>query len=456
MREPPSESDSALEKKVREQSNPGAALGALVRAIPREVPVALLVDEYDAAIIADVSKHHWEAAKDGIAALRSLLMSTKSLEYGSRIERCIVTGVAKFARASLFSGANNFKDLTENPQLSAAIGFSEQEIRTDFPKELAKLANSLGKDVDETVAELARHYNGYCFDGQTTCFNPYGVLSALESSQLTELELAGATGTNWLGLTAGVTMLKLMEKLETPVNVAGDSALDVADLEAKRVNVIPLLLQTGILTVSRCQPPEPPARKLKCVLPNEYARQSFMRMVETAVPGAKVSNLAAALRRRDHAAFKQEATALMELVPNSVLKTHTPRESIFQTALFGALYSALPFEEALVTVENAVQRGRADIIIHFKREPQDAWVIELGLGKPNETAASKLEQAQLYAAGFIHHPTVYCCAMLISEKAPTASTGDTQPVVTYAWSRRVSSGENPNWEQLETLVPQSS
>ena len=55
---------------------PADALGALIDAVPDAVPVALLVDEYDAAIIQDVSKGRWAAADMGVEALRSLAMTT--------------------------------------------------------------------------------------------------------------------------------------------------------------------------------------------------------------------------------------------------------------------------------------------------------------------------------------------------------------------------------------------
>jgi hypothetical protein len=101
-----------VSRKVMEKTTTSGALGSLVAAVPSSVPVALLVDEYDAAIIQDVSKGRWDAADAGVEALRSLFMSTKSPVIGSRIERCLVTGVARFAHTSLFSGANNFDDLT--------------------------------------------------------------------------------------------------------------------------------------------------------------------------------------------------------------------------------------------------------------------------------------------------------------------------------------------------------
>ena len=142
-----------LKKEVQTRSTPGGALRALVDAVPREVPVALLVDEYDAAIINDVSKHRWDAAKAGVDALRSLLVATKSPDFGSRIKRCIVTGVAKVTLVSLFLGPDSFEDFTAHPLLSAAIGFSEQEIRAVFPTELERLASSLGTNVDGAVQE---------------------------------------------------------------------------------------------------------------------------------------------------------------------------------------------------------------------------------------------------------------------------------------------------------------
>ena len=191
----------ALGAEVASMATPADALGALANAVPSAVPVALLLDEYDGAIIQDVSKGRWDAADAGLAALRSLAMSTKSPHFGSRIERCLVTGVARFAHTSLFSGANNFTDLTGHPLLSRVLGFSEAEIRATFPAELERLAQGQGTDVNGAVQKLAHWYNGYCFDGASTCFNPFPVLTALQAGRITGLEMEGASGTNWLGLT---------------------------------------------------------------------------------------------------------------------------------------------------------------------------------------------------------------------------------------------------------------
>jgi hypothetical protein len=240
----------ALEAVVRSAPTPESAVRALVRAIPAGVPVVLLVDEYDGAVVQDVSKRRWGAAEAGVAALRSLLMATKTA--GDRIERCLVTGVAKFAHTSLFSGANNFLDFTASPLTSAALGFSKEEICATYSEELSRLAKSLNKDVEGALAVLAEWYNGYCFDGTTTSFNPFPVLRALKAGRLTEREMEAASGTNWLGLTPAVVVQRLFDELAQRVSVSTQDAarFSIADLENQSVHVVPLLLQTGLLTLT--------------------------------------------------------------------------------------------------------------------------------------------------------------------------------------------------------------
>jgi len=102
----------------------------------------LLRAEYDQAIIQDVSDGLWPAAKEGIKALRSLMMATKSLDLCGRITRCLVTGVTRFSHTSLFYGANNFTDVTGEPISSRVLGFTRAELRRSFPEHLRRMATS--------------------------------------------------------------------------------------------------------------------------------------------------------------------------------------------------------------------------------------------------------------------------------------------------------------------------
>ena len=433
---------SALSADVRAAVTPDDAVSILVRAVPRGVPVALLVDEYDSAIIQDVDDG---AARAGTKALRSLLMVTKSPDIGARIERCVVTGVARFARTSLFSGANNFKDFTDSPLISRALGFSEKEIRATFPRELARLATSLGTDVDGAVAELSHWYNGYCFDGVTPTYSPYAVLTVLGAGAITERELDAATGTNWLGLAPSAVVEGLAEERLAGVRAVTHEPVDIADLEARRVHVVPLLLQTGLLSLVHGQPH-------MCRPPNEYARRSLQRMIETALAATPeaLAGFAAALRGRDRAAFEAATRLLFEQLPRTLFKRAVEdergvlREAVYHAALFGALTACAP-PGVDVQPQAPTHRGIADIIIRFGgATPPAVWILEVGIGRAGD-AAAKLLQPQAYArAAAAALAEVHCCAVLVANVQPAttaagrAANGD--ELVSYAWSRRTAEG----------------
>jgi hypothetical protein len=424
---------ATLEAKVRAASSPGKAVQMIVSAVPRGVPVALLVDEYDAAIVKDVSKGRWAAADDGLEALCSLLMATKAPDIGPRIERCIVTGVARVALTSLFSGANHFSDMTDDPLLSRVLGFSEAEIRATFPAELERLAAALKTDTNGAVAELARWYNGYSFDGATSSFNPYPVLVALRAGVITERELDGASGTDWLGLAPGDVAAGLAQELGAGVRT-DVARFDIADLKARRVRVVPLLLQTGLLSLVAGQPAQ-------CRAPNEYARGSLQRMVSTALEVAPVAlaPLAAALNARDRAAFSDFASLLFARIPRTLFKVDPggavgPREAVYHAALFAALMAAAP-PGVSVEIEASSLPGRADIIVRFSPPRAEAWVIDVALGA---NAKAKLGQVQAYALA-LSEPDVYCCAVLVRAGKGTRSASAAAArgaLVTTAWSAR--------------------
>ena len=429
----------ALGAKVRRMTTPSGALGALVGAVPSAVPVALLVDEYDAAIIQDVSEGDWAAADMGMEALRSLAVSTKSLHFGSRIERCLITGVARFPLFSLFSGANNFADLTGDPLLSRVLGFSEAEIRATFPEELARLAGGLGTDVDGAVAQLAHWYNGHCFDGATLCFNPFPVLSALRAGVITQREMQAASGTNWLGLTPGDLVHSLAAELGRGTRSGSPASFDIADLDRRRVRAVPLLLQTGLLTVE-------PGQVQRCHPPNEYARASLQAMLTSALAGEdgwqqctlEFAALFSSLSKRSPAAFSDAAAQILRRVPGAMLKGSKAaggsggvRESGYHAALAGALVAGAPLG-VRVELEASSMSGRADIVVRFGGGL--AWVLEIGVGRAGGT--EKLLQAQAYGCDQ-SESEVLCCSVVVAPQVSASAAGDAPRRVDCAWSKRV-------------------
>jgi len=294
------------------------------------------------------------------------------------------------------------------------------------------------------LASIALHRlrSGYCFDGMTSCFNPFPVLSVLAAGCITSKEMEAASGTNWLGLTPAAV---LQDALASSMPGPTDDIVDIAGLESRRVHAVPLLLQVGLLSLV-------PDHKDAYRPPNMYARLSLERMLETALDAGNGSlslrTLAAALEARDRAAFEVEATRLLELVPNTFTKEGIPREAPFRAALLGAILASVP-PSTTVVAEMQFQRGKADVVVISPEEPGTTWIFEVGLGDTYAKLVDKLSQAQAYAAGLPSSTTVVCCAVVVGRPKPASVAAKRAGTVFgFKWSQRSGEGTAAVWTPL--------
>ena len=442
---------AALEAEVRAAASPCEALEVVLRAVPHGVPVAVLVNKYDYALVHDLSDDCWAAAADGMAALRSLMSATKEAPSGWRIERFIVSGVTRLSPA-LLAGAADFVDLTGDPLLSRAIGFSEAEIRATFPAELERLAATLKTGADGAVAELARWHGGYCFDGATTCLYPFPVLAALDAGEIAQKEAEGASESSWLGIAPRVLVEPLTAALLGGAPADASRAC-VADLPARRVDALPLLLQLGLLSPT-------PGRPTVVRPPNAFAVQSLQRMarVALAVESADFGRMAAALRARDRAAFAAAAAALIGSVSRRRPEAHAGAvraRALRKADCLGGLVLAMCLP-SLPGVFVSARRGTAGVVVVKFGGPQAAaWVIRLAFNCPGGAAATlvrwQTERCQgLRAARAFGAAEVHCCALVVKRAAGASAAGGGRAVaVDHAWARHTAEG----WAPAEAAPP---
>ncbi len=97
----------------------------------------------------------------------------------------MVTGVSQVRQVGLFSGFNNLEDISFDPDYSTICGISEAEIHEYLPEQLAHMAATNGKTVDEQLVALKYKYDGYRFsEKEEDVYNPYGLINALKSCRL--------------------------------------------------------------------------------------------------------------------------------------------------------------------------------------------------------------------------------------------------------------------------------
>lgn len=158
---------------------PETFLKNLIIYLAKRAPVVVIIDEYDKPMLDVIDKG--SEAFDGVRdMLRVLYVQLKS---SSEYLRCVfLTGVYRFTQTSIFSGLNNLNDLTTKTVASELLGYTEDEIRSNFTEHLAALAKVTGQTVDGMVTQLRDQFNGYSFGinfstGQvsSSVYNPFAI-----------------------------------------------------------------------------------------------------------------------------------------------------------------------------------------------------------------------------------------------------------------------------------------
>ena len=144
--------------------------------------VVILVDEYDKPLLQAIGKPELQEAYR--ATLKGFYGALKSMDGCIRF--AFLTGVTKFGKVSVFSDLNNLRDISMIPQYYDICGITESELRANFRVEVAELAASLGKTVEDTYLELKENYDGYhfCQEDLPGVYNPFSLLNAFASLRI--------------------------------------------------------------------------------------------------------------------------------------------------------------------------------------------------------------------------------------------------------------------------------
>ncbi|MFM7613412.1 MAG: AAA family ATPase [Synechococcales cyanobacterium] len=194
--------------------------------------VVVLVDEYDKPILDNIDQPSiGTEIREGLKNLYSVLKG-----QDANLQFVFMTGVTKFSKVSLFSGVNQLTDITIDAQYSSICGYREIDLQESFGDHLA------GVDWDA----VRRWYNGYCWTGKETVYNPYDILLFIEKGRIFR--------NYWFETGSPSFLVKLfqsnryflpnLENLEVTEEI-----LESFDVE--RINPITLLFQSGYLTIER-------------------------------------------------------------------------------------------------------------------------------------------------------------------------------------------------------------
>ncbi|RKZ25445.1 AAA family ATPase, partial [bacterium] len=254
-------------------------LGELIKGLIKKYSrkAVVLIDEYDKPII-----DHIEEVETAVK-MREVLKAFYTVFKGmdEYIRFVLLTGVSKFSKAGVFSGLNNLEDITMVDRYATMLGITQEELEKYFEGYIEELGKAEELSREETLEKIREWYNGYCFSGYCErVYNPFSTLRLFDAKRFTNY---------WFESGTPSFLIKLMREKDfdvtrIPIEVK-ETMFTVYEVD--RLEVIPLLFQTGYLTIAGY---DKKWNRYKLDYPNREVRESFTDILLRDYTDEKVDN----------------------------------------------------------------------------------------------------------------------------------------------------------------------
>ncbi|GHT21897.1 ATPase AAA [Bacteroidia bacterium] len=339
--------------------------------------VVILVDEYDKPLTSTLDKPELhEQIREALSGFYGVLKTAD--QY---LRFLLLTGITKFSKVSIFSQLNQLQDISMNKYFAGVCGISETELIANFEPEIKSLAKDNGLSYEETLAELKKRYDGYHFCENTEgMYNPFSLLNTFANNALRYYWFSTGTPTFL------VKMLKDanfdIPNLENEVTIAAPS---IADYRVGDTNPLPLLYQTGYLTIRDL---DQLFNEYRLGFPNEEVKYGFLNELQLIYSPQtnfnadfSVPNFVRDLMAANVDGFMNRLRAFFAFIPYDL---NNKTEKDYQTVFY--LLLKLMGQFVQTEVKSAV--GRSDAVVWLQ---DTVYVFEFKLSE-NASAEDALKQ----------------------------------------------------------------
>ena len=355
----------------------------LVNALAKRERVVILIDEYDKPILGNIEDTaQVTEIRDVLKAFYSVIKTTDR-----HLRFAFLTGVSKFSRVSVFSDLNNLDDLTMNARVATLCGYTQEELEANFAEHLQQLAEELGCPLPEALGNVREWYNGYRFSkADTSVYNPVSIGRLLSTGHFSNY---------WFETGTPSFLIKLLQKEQydlegLPGRTLSETAFSTYDVE--RIDVLPLLVQTGYLTIREVE-----TRNLRTYyrlgFPNREVEDAFSTWLAAAysnisrgdVEGA-LFDIIDSLNAGDLDTCFRHLRALFAKIPNNIQLEH---EKYYQTIFF-TIFTLLGRE---IDAEVSTNIGRIDAVA---KTDSTIYIFEFKLQGTAEEALEQIRERRYY------------------------------------------------------------
>jgi hypothetical protein len=360
--------------------------------------VVILIDEYDKPITDVLEVGENTAARDNRDTLRTFYGEVKgSSEF---IRLFFVTGIARFARVSIFSDLNNLTDLSELDDYHNLLGYTQEELTQYFSPHLNFIAEEKNITLDELLLQVKAWYNGFSWNGKERVYNPYSILRFLQAREFKNFWFASGTPK---------FLIELLKKEEV-YDISGIE-VDISETEnidIDNLGLVTLFFQTGYLTVKEKSDDE----MYTLVYPNKEVAESMQKQILANYSG-KLSNvgvaksLAKAVKNNDFVMLETAVNTLFASVPHQIFDSS--QEKYFHAILFLA-FKLCGYH---IHCEVSTSQGRADAVMYFENR---IYIFEFKLNDSAKTAIQQIHDRGYYKQFLGQNKDIYLIGINFSGK----------------------------------------
>jgi Predicted AAA-ATPase/PD-(D/E)XK nuclease superfamily len=339
--------------------------------------IVLLIDEYDKPIIQYMEAHKMAQAIENQEIMRNFYGPLK--DKGDCLHLTFITGVSKFTKVSLFSEVNHLRDLTLDKRFATAFGYTQTEVETHFEPYIQHFIQENPEFTRERLLEKVKTwYNGYSWDGETSVYNPFGLLNFFEKGQFQNYWFS--TGTPLF------LQYLLLNKGQTEFENIKVTPLFLEQYNLETIQSSSLLFQTGYLTVVNMDKED---GTMTLNFPNLEVRESFYQFIISYLGQQEtdskitVAELRNAFHKNDLPEVYQILCEVFEALPYDVYKASNE-------ALYHGLIHIL-FMYMGINIESEVhtKRGRLDAVVQTNTH---VYIFEFKFNKTAEIAITQLKK----------------------------------------------------------------
>ncbi len=356
----------------------------LVGDLYKDNSVVILLDEYDKPLLNNAKDPH---ISDILTVLKSFYSTIKTCDEMERF--VFITGVSKFSHVSLFSGLNNPTDISMRPEYATMLGYTQNELETNFAEYIDIAAQKLNTPRDEFLKELKEWYDGFCFEADSEAvYNPFSIAKFFESAKPKFYNY-------WFDTATPSFLIDYCKNNQFDIESALTNAVPSSKFSAyeiDNINPLALFLQTGYLTIKGSYE-EFGFTYYRLGFPNKEVQSSFEEKLLDAYTemqeglASKFSaDIVRMLKKGDAEAAMQQLKSFYAGFPFQIQE----KSEHYYQAIFFAIFRSLGFS---ASAESPTSDGSIDAVVKI-----DNWIyiFEFKLDVSAEDAMKQIKEKDYY------------------------------------------------------------